>query len=96
MKKILFTFTLLVTSLSAWAKPQTVTLDLPTMNCAICPITVKKALFGVEGVIKAVVSYEDKKAVVIFDDTNTSIDKLIEATTNAGYPSTMVSEKTDD
>ena len=96
MKKTLFTFMLLVTSLSAWAKPQTVTLNLPTMNCAICPITVKKALSRVEGVIKAVVSYEDKKAVVIFEDTHTSIDKLIEATTNAGYPSTMVREKTDD
>lgn len=96
MKKNLFTFTLLVASLSAWATPQTLTLDLPTMNCAMCPITVKKALYQEEGVINAVVSYDNKKAVVTFDDTHTSINKLIEATTNAGYPSTIVREKADD
>ncbi|OES25812.1 mercuric transport protein periplasmic component [Alteromonas macleodii] len=60
----------------------------------MCPITVKKALSQVEGVTKAKVSYEDKKAVVTFDDTHTSIEKLIEATTNAGYPSNVVETKT--
>lgn len=68
MKKMLITFTLLVASLSAWAKPQTVTLDLPTMNCAMCPITVKKALTKVEGVSSAEVSFETKQALVTFDD----------------------------
>lgn len=89
MKKILITFTLLVASLSAWAKPQTVTLDLPTMNCAMCPITVKKALTKVEGVTKAEVSYEKKQAVVTFDDARTNANALVEATTNAGYPATV-------
>ncbi|WP_288367492.1 mercury resistance system periplasmic binding protein MerP [uncultured Alcanivorax sp.] len=73
-----------------WAKPQTITLDLPTMNCAMCPITVKKALKRVDGVAKAEVSYEHKQAVVTFEDTQTSAEKLIEATTNAGYSSTLV------
>jgi len=77
------------TSLTAWAKPQTVTLDLPTMNCAMCPITVKKALVKVDGVSHAQVSYKDKEAVVTFDDEKTSADRLIQATTNAGYPSTV-------
>jgi len=39
MKKLTLLLILLVTSLTAWAKPQTVTLDLPTMYCAMCPIT---------------------------------------------------------
>ena len=33
----------------AVAGEQTVTLSVPTMNCAICPITVSKALMQVEG-----------------------------------------------
>lgn len=89
MKKLLFVFTLSVFSLSAWANPQTVTLDLPTMNCAMCPITVKKALTKVEGVSGAEVSYEKKEAVVTFDDAKTNANALVEATTNAGYPSTV-------
>lgn len=89
MKKLTFVLMLFVTSLTAWAKPQTVTLDLPTMNCTMCPITVKKALTKVDGVSRAEVSYEDKEAMVTFDDEKTSADALIEATTHAGYPSTI-------
>jgi len=89
MKKILFICTLFVVSLSAWAQPQTITLDLPTMNCAMCPITVKKALNKAEGVSSVEVSYEKKEAVVTFDDTKTNASALVEATTNTGYPSTV-------
>lgn len=89
MKKLALLLMLCVTSLTAWAEPQTVTLDLPTMNCAMCPITVKKALTKVDGVSRAEVSYEDKQAVVTFDDEKTSANAMIEATTNAGYPSTI-------
>ncbi|MGH1484753.1 MAG: mercury resistance system periplasmic binding protein MerP [Cellvibrionaceae bacterium] len=89
MKKLALLLVLFATSLTAWAKPQTVTLDLPTMYCAMCPITVKKALTQVDGVSHAKVSYEDRKAVVTFDDEKTSANTLIEATTNAGYPSTI-------
>lgn len=94
MHKIAIALVLAIASLSAWAKPQTVTLELPTMNCAMCPITVKKALKKVGGVSKAEVSYEHKQAVVTFEDTQTSAEKLIEATTNAGYPSTIVETET--
>ena len=70
MKKLTFVLMLFVTSLTAWAKPQTVTLDLPTMNCAMCPITVKKALTKVDGVSRAEVSYEDKEAMVVNGNLN--------------------------
>lgn len=89
MKKIAAAFTLALLSLPVWAAPQTVTLDLPTMNCDMCPITVKKALSKVDGVTEAEVSFDTKQAVVTFDDTKTSADALIKATTNAGYPSTV-------
>ncbi len=86
-------FALVIVGPPTLAKPQTVTPDLPTMNCAMCPITVKKALIQVEGVAKVEVSYEQKQAVVTFEDARTSAAALVEATTNAGYSSTIVSEK---
>ena len=69
------------------ASPKTVTLSVPDMNCSACPITVKKALQKVDGVQKVAVTYEPKEAVVTFDDSKTTVDKLREATTKAGYPS---------
>lgn len=96
MKKILLVSSLSLLSLSALAKQQTVTLEVPTMNCVTCPITVKKALQKVEGVSKAEVTYDTKLAIVTFDDEKTSPKALTEATMNAGYPSTIKKEKTDE
>lgn len=73
----------------AWAATQTVTLSVPGMTCAACPITVKKALTRVDGVQKVEVSYEKLAAVVTFDDTRTTAEALTKATENAGYPSTV-------
>ena len=73
-------------SAPAWAATKTVTLSVPGMTCAACPITVKKALTKVDGVQKAEVSYEKREAVVTFDDAKTSAEALTKATENAGYP----------
>ena len=73
----------------AWSATRTVTLSVPGMNCAACPITVKKALTKVDGVQKAEVSYEKREAVVTFDDAKTSVEALTKATENAGYPATV-------
>lgn len=89
MKKLALLSLLALTSPTAFAKPQTVTLEVPTMNCVTCPFTVKKALQNVEGVSKAEVTFENKLAVVTFDDDKTSIEELTEATKNAGYPSAI-------
>ena len=56
---------------SAWAASKTVTLSVPGMTCAACPITIKKALTDVDGVTDAEVSFDKKEAVVTFDDTKT-------------------------
>jgi mercuric ion binding protein len=71
----------------AWASPRTVALNVSGMTCAACPITVKKALQKVPGVSKIDVLYEKQQVVVTFDDSKTSTDALVKATTNAGYPS---------
>ena len=82
-----------VLSAPGWAATKTVTLDVPGMTCPTCPITIKKALNKVQGVSKVDVSYEKKQAVVTFDDTKTDTKALVQATTNAGYPSQPEGEK---
>lgn len=71
------------------AAPRTVTLSVPTMDCPVCPITVKKALSTVAGVRQAEVSFDKRVAIVTFDDARTSVEALTQATRNAGYPSTL-------
>ncbi len=80
----------LLASPVALAAQKTVTLSVPGMYCATCPITVKGSLTAVPGVAKVVVSLAQKTAVVTFDDAKTAVPALITATTNAGYPSTPV------
>ena len=70
-----------------WAVTRTVTLTVPGMTCAACPITVKKALSKVDGVSQTVVSYDTREAIVTFDDAKTNVQKLTAATKDAGYPS---------
>jgi mercuric ion binding protein len=59
------------------------------MTCAVCPITVKKALEHISGVQKVSVDYASKTAKVQFDDSIVTTNKLTEATKTAGYPSTV-------
>jgi mercuric ion binding protein len=73
----------------AFAASQTVTLAVPGMTCAACPITVKKALTRVHGVTRAEVDYDTRQAVVSFDDAKADVAKLMQATADAGYPSTL-------
>lgn len=84
-------------SLGSFALPSTgsagevtVTLSVPDMNCPTCPITVRKSIERVEGVIKTEAFIETRTAVVTFDDTKTNTDALTEATEYYGYPSTVV------
>ena len=90
MKKLLTAILLAVLTIPVWAASKTVTLSVPTMDCPVCPITVKKALTKIVGVSQTVVNFDKRQAVVTFDDTKTSIDALTHATKNAGYPSVLV------
>ena len=75
---------------TAWAAPRTVTLSVPTMDCPVCPITVKKALTKVPGVVQTDVNFDKREATVTFDDARTTAEALTRATKDAGYPSTVV------
>ena len=68
---------------------QTVTLNIENMTCAMCTVTIKKALQEVEGVQAVIVDYDSKSATVTFDSKKTDSAALIKATTDAGYPGSM-------
>ena len=90
MKRLFASFALaILVAAPAWAATQTVTLAVPGMTCAACPITVKTALTKVEGVTKAEVSFENREATVTFDDAKTNAQALTKATEDAGYPSSV-------
>lgn len=90
MKTLFVSFTISAfLSTPVWAATQTLTLSVPRMTCSACPITVKKSLTKVDGVIKTVVSLEKQSATVTFDDSRTNAQALTEATADAGYPSSV-------
>jgi periplasmic mercuric ion binding protein len=89
MKKLVVLATIAGLASPLWAATQMVTLSVPGMNCATCPITVKKALNQVSGVSKIEVNLSRREAKVTFDDTMTSAEALTRATKDAGYPSTV-------
>lgn len=90
MKKSLSLLAVLMSlSLSAQAARQTVVLNVPTMDCDTCPLTIKVALLKVPGVSSAKVSYKRREAIVEYDDAKTSVAELKKATADVGYPSLL-------
>ncbi|WP_048987258.1 mercury resistance system periplasmic binding protein MerP [Burkholderia cenocepacia] len=89
MKKLVVLAALAATlSAPAWAAVKTVALSVPGMTCAACPVTVRAALERVDGVKDiAVIGETDIK--VTYDDARTNVAALINATKNAGYPSSV-------
>jgi mercuric ion binding protein len=77
----------LVSAGAVAADTRTVTLEVSRMDCAVCPITVRKALEKVPGVDTAKVDFETKRALVAYDPAKTSPEALRRATADAGYPS---------
>jgi mercuric ion binding protein len=71
------------------AAPQTAVLDVQNMTCALCSITIQKALEKTPGVIAARVDYDHKTATVKYNADKTNPSVLVKATTNAGFPSSV-------
>lgn len=70
-------------------EPKRVVLDVPGMNCPLCPISVKKALERVPGVLEARADLATKSAEATFDPDRASPEALAKAVTNAGYPASI-------
>lgn len=71
---------------------RTVTLRVNNMFCASCPYIVQRTLASTPGVIAASVSFRDKLAVVTYDNAQTDVLALTNATSEIGYPSEVISQ----
>jgi mercuric ion binding protein len=90
MRRLLLAAALALSPLAALAgAPRTVTLDVKNMTCAVCPITVRKALEKTPGVVGVKVDLDAKTATVTFDPDKADAAALIKATTEAGYPASV-------
>ena len=69
---------------------QTLSFAIENMTCAMCPITVRKAMEQVSGVEEVEVDFKAKTATVIFDPTVAMPEAISAASTNAGYPARIV------
>ena len=98
MMKQLLRMTLfgLVLSLAtaAVAAEQTITLAVDGMTCSMCPKMVQEAINAVPGVSQCNASYEDKvgTAIVTFEDSVASIDTIISASAQVGYPAQLATQ----
>jgi len=90
VKSLFLLVAFLVTSTTAFAGgARAATLDVANMDCAVCPITVRKALEKVPGVESVQVDFKTKRAVVAFDPGKTTPKALTKATADAGFPSSV-------
>jgi mercuric ion binding protein len=90
LKTILFGAALMSASPIIIAAEKVVTLGVDNMTCISCPYQVQKSLTHVDGVSEAEASLETGQAVVTYDDSQTNVEALVAATTNAGFPSQVV------
>lgn len=70
------------------AAQQTAILSVPGMTCPTCPITIKKSLMQLKGVVSVQSDFSRRETTVVFDDAQSDLTTLTNATRDAGFPST--------
>jgi mercuric ion binding protein len=85
-----FAALMLLAAHGASADERTVILKVDNLFCATCPYIVKQVLSRVPGVTEVEVSYQEKTAVVTFDDRTTDLAALLAATAGTGFPATVI------
>lgn len=81
--------TLMVAFAAHGGEPQRIVLDVPSMNCSLCPISVKKALERIPGVVAAKADLASKTAEATIDPERANPEALSKAVSNAGFPATI-------
>jgi len=74
---------------------KTIMLNVDKMTCNMCPITVKKALRKLDGVVKVKAKYEGDGvgwAKITYDPSKINPEDLTFATEMAGYPSRIAAK----
>jgi mercuric ion binding protein len=59
------------------------------MNCSLCPISARKSLERVPGVVRAKVDLDTKSAEAVYDSAKVSPEALAKAVTDAGFPASI-------
>ena len=90
MRAIILLLTFLAAITETSAAERTGLFSIEKMTCALCPITVHKAMSAVPGVKIATVDFEKKRATITFEDSVTTPAAIAEASTNSGYPATLI------
>ena len=67
-----------------------VKLAIPNMVCMSCEMRVEEAVRQVTGVAGIEFDGEAKTALVRFDDSRTTLDQILAACEEAGYPATVL------
>lgn len=75
--------------LASAAKEDTVTLHIEGMTCGGCTLATRKVLERLDGVTKADVSYEKKRAVVTYDPARVTVTQMIAAVATLKYVATV-------
>jgi len=77
-------------AIAATMEERTQIFAIENMTCATCPITVKKAMGKVDGVRSVDVDFDAKTATVVYDPSIATVEQIAAASTNAGYPASLV------
>lgn len=78
---------------AATSDETTARFSIEKMTCAACPISVRKAMERVDGVKNVEVDFKAKIATVIFDASVTTASAIGNASTDVGFPATVVIEE---
>jgi len=78
------------TSETVTVKELTQTFAIENMYCALCPVTVRKAMEGVAGVKSVKVDFEAKTAAVVYNPSAATVAAIAAASTNVGYPAKAI------
>ena len=68
----------------------TVALHIEGMTCGGCTIATRKVLERLDGVTKAEVDYEQKRAVVTYDPSKVTVARMITAVATLKYTATVI------
>ena len=68
------------------AEQRTARFEVDRMTCAMCPITVRKAMQQVTGVRSVTVDLDTKTATVVYEASAATPAQIAAASRDAGYP----------
>ncbi|MEN9328391.1 MAG: hypothetical protein RI947_1199, partial [Candidatus Parcubacteria bacterium] len=78
---------------TAHTTQQKINLALYGMHCSSCAAIIEKSLKKVPGVKEAHVNFAAEKAAILYNDSNTTTQDLVNAVQKAGYRASIVDQK---